>query len=429
MDRLDIASYYAGLMEHGGAERQWAAEILAFRAAGVRCVGLAHHVSPEVLSELGLAAEDVDLLPAENLGQRVAGVRRWLRERRPSVFLSHSSHQLVYLATRGGSIPYILYQNSPPFYGDFSLNPFPLAWRHRKAYRQLATATPGFMEFHKPPANFGFLQRSRLEVRAMLEAMAMRAAAGIFVLSRRSASEIRALYHVDAQVIRGCLDAGPYQPPNPVIDVRSKHALPAGPVYLSVCRLERVKRIDLLIRAFHRIREKIPNASLILVGTGSEARALRELAASLDLQTVVFAGFIGENELASYYAASDLFLAPATADFNIAPYEAVARGLQTVVSDELEIEGWILESGWIRQVPPTVDGFAEGISAARRGEKPQPIDLTPLSWSARVERIIQYLRTRGLYRATATTIASQSDSVGSLSSLGNADSNSKPKPA
>jgi glycosyltransferase involved in cell wall biosynthesis len=264
-----------------------------------------------------------------------------------------------------------------------------MAWRHRTVYKRLGSVTPGFVEFHKRPMEFGMWRRSRLEIRAMLEARAMRASAGVFVLSRRCAAELSALYHVEAEVIRGCLKAGAY--PSPITDIRAKYGLPLGPIYLSVSRLERVKRIDLLIRVLHHVRDRIPRASLVIVGTGPEAAVLGELAKSLRLETVVFAGYVREEELGDYYAASDLFLAPATADFNIAPYEAVARGLPAIVSDELEIEGWILRSGWITQARPTVDGFAQSMVEFLGRKKPAPIDLTPLSWEARVERILDYL--------------------------------------
>ncbi len=53
----------------------------------------------------------------------------------------------------------------------------------------------------------------------------------------------------------------------------------------------------------------------------------------------MFTGFIPSDEVWGYVAAADVFVAPATADFNIAPYEALALGRKVVVSDELELGG------------------------------------------------------------------------------------------
>ncbi len=75
--------------------------------------------------------------------------------------MAHTSPELVYLATRGTGVPYVLYQNSPPYYGSFQVNPYPFAWQHRAAYRALSRSTPGFLEFATPPRTLGLAGRAR----------------------------------------------------------------------------------------------------------------------------------------------------------------------------------------------------------------------------------------------------------------------------
>lgn len=65
-------------------------------------------------------------------------------------------------------------------------------------------------------------------------------------------------------------------------------------VYLG--RLKAYKRVDRLIEAFAKVRERIPNAVLRIAGTGDVLPALRQLATRLRLDdAVVFEGFVDDD--------------------------------------------------------------------------------------------------------------------------------------
>ncbi|HVW38501.1 MAG TPA: glycosyltransferase, partial [Pirellulales bacterium] len=66
---------------------------------------------------------------------------------------------------------------------------------------------------------------------------------------------------------------------------------PSAPLVGAVGRLAEIKRHDLLIRAFARVRLRLPAARLLLVGDGPERRPLEQLAAKLlPADCVRFAG-------------------------------------------------------------------------------------------------------------------------------------------
>lgn len=74
------------------------------------------------------------------------------------------------------------------------------------------------------------------------------------------------------------------------------------PLVVGVGRLVPVKRFDRLIRAIAEVRTRIPEVRLVIVGTGPEHGALRDLVHELDLEdSVTFAGRVGEDELVSLY--------------------------------------------------------------------------------------------------------------------------------
>jgi glycosyltransferase involved in cell wall biosynthesis len=62
------------------------------------------------------------------------------------------------------------------------------------------------------------------------------------------------------------------------------------------------------LRAFRRVQDKYPDATLTVVGSGSEDQALRRLAVELNLQQVRFAGRVAPSEIHRYYADADIYL-------------------------------------------------------------------------------------------------------------------------
>lgn len=75
---------------------------------------------------------------------------------------------------------------------------------------------------------------------------------------------------------------------------RAQLGIPAAsPVVGCVARLTRVKRHDVVVRAFATALTRTPDATLVLVGDGEERRALGELARALGVeQRVVFTGVL-----------------------------------------------------------------------------------------------------------------------------------------
>ncbi len=87
--------------------------------------------------------------------------------------------------------------------------------------------------------------------------------------------------------------------------------------YLIVSALVPYKRVDLAIRAFNSLGER-----LIVVGTGPERIALERQAG----KTIEFLGWQSDNELAALYAGCRALIFPGVEDFGIVPLEAMASG-------------------------------------------------------------------------------------------------------
>jgi glycosyltransferase involved in cell wall biosynthesis len=100
-----------------------------------------------------------------------------------------------------------------------------------------------------------------------------------------------------------------------------------------VGRLAPQKRVDLLIVAFRQIRDRLPEARLVLVGDGPLRSELEQLVVRLGLErSVIFAG--NRLDVAAYMQVSDVFVLPSEAEgMSNAVLEAMACGLPVLVSD------------------------------------------------------------------------------------------------
>jgi glycosyltransferase involved in cell wall biosynthesis len=124
------------------------------------------------------------------------------------------------------------------------------------------------------------------------------------------------------------------------VDDRLLATLPLGlrdaePVVLYLGRLERYKRVDLLIRAMARIRHAGDPAQLIIAGDGRHVAALRRLVRRLDLGArVQFTGRVSDAMKRSLLERAWLHAITSTKEgWGISVLEAAACGTPTVASD------------------------------------------------------------------------------------------------
>ncbi|HEV3360114.1 MAG TPA: glycosyltransferase family 4 protein [Pseudonocardiaceae bacterium] len=137
------------------------------------------------------------------------------------------------------------------------------------------------------------------------------------------------------------VDVDTYRP-DPVARerIRIRHGLGDRPTAVCISRLVPRKGQDMLIRAFPAIRERVPDAALLIVGGGPYEDRLRALARETGVaEDVIFAGSVPWAELPAHYAAGDVFAMPCRTRgrgldveaLGIVFLEAAAAGLPVVV--------------------------------------------------------------------------------------------------
>lgn len=142
----------------------------------------------------------------------------------------------------------------------------------------------------------------------------------------------------------------------------AKAAKPDAPRYLYVGRLSSEKGLDILLRAFAQVKQKIPSASLIIVGDGAEKDALQALSGHLGLgDSVFFAGSKSGPDLFEEYSRATCFVLPSRSEpWGLVVNEALHYGCPVIVSDrcgcvpDLVIEG---KTGFVHS-PDDVEDLA-----------------------------------------------------------------------
>ena len=147
--------------------------------------------------------------------------------------------------------------------------------------------------------------------------------------------------------------------------IRDRYGLAGRPVVVCVSRIVARKGQDTLLRAWPGVIRKVPDAALLIVGSGSYARTLHRMAADEGLAvsvrsavqdpqarpTVYFTGPVPQDELSAHYAAGDVFAMPCRTrrggldveGLGIVYLEASATGLPVVGGDSGGAPDAILE--------------------------------------------------------------------------------------
>ena len=178
-----------------------------------------------------------------------------------------------------------------------------------------------------------------------------------------------------------------------VVDVsrfKYRERIPLEPRFLSIRNLESHYGVDVVIRAFARIRRRYPQAQLVVGGDGSQRASLEGLVRELDVDGVHFIGSYAPAEAPGIYDAADILLNASVVDNQpVSVLEAFASGLPVVSTPTGDI-GAMLQGGAAGVVVMPDDpeamaaaaaGLLEDPPRARRIARCARISLERFSWA------------------------------------------------
>jgi glycosyltransferase involved in cell wall biosynthesis len=134
--------------------------------------------------------------------------------------------------------------------------------------------------------------------------------------------DVLASFDIPAHVVTNTIDRDRF---------RYRVRTPLTPRILSTRNFEPIYNLPATVRAFARVQARFPDASLMLVGYGSEESAICRLVAELNLRNVTFAGRVSPDRIHEYYAAADIYVqTPRIDNMPLSVLEAFASGLPVV---------------------------------------------------------------------------------------------------
>ncbi len=141
----------------------------------------------------------------------------------------------------------------------------------------------------------------------------------------------------DIRVVYNGVDTQKYRPDRYSADeiqaIKEEIGVGSHPMILYVGRLTWTKGVDSLIRAMPIILASVPDAKLVILGSGEEEQLLGHLVVCQCADAVILnLSYVEEEERIRYYAACDVAVFPSKYEpFGIAATEAMAMGKPVVV--------------------------------------------------------------------------------------------------
>lgn len=146
-------------------------------------------------------------------------------------------------------------------------------------------------------------------------------------------------------------------------EVAKRFSPNGGALVISIRSLEPVYDLPTLLRAVPVIVRSVPEAVVVIGGTGSQADTLRAMAKELGVETAVrFIGSINQEDLPAVLASCDVYVSTALSDGGLASStgEAMACGVPVVITNVRDNAEWVDDSVSGMLVPP---GEPEALAA------------------------------------------------------------------
>ena len=160
-----------------------------------------------------------------------------------------------------------------------------------------------------------------------------------------------------ADVVHHGIDTNRFAPADPVA-ARARLGLPQGRLVGCFGRIRHQKGTDLFVAAMLALLARHPDAHAVVLGRATRAHrgVERDLAARIAAagagSRVILAGEVPVDEVASWYQALDLFVAPQRWEgFGLTPLEAMACGVPVVATRAGAFEEMVVDGATGRLVP------------------------------------------------------------------------------
>ena len=192
-----------------------------------------------------------------------------------------------------------------------------------------------------------FVERAYMRIFNMLSNATIKNADEIISISDFLRQELKKETGKDSSVEYPEIDKGRFNKSISGERIRKKHSLGDSFTLLYVGRISPHKGIHILIEAFRKAKEILPELKLMIVGKPTfdgYYNKLKELSAGLENE-IIFTGFVPDDELPEYYAAANVYATCSMWEgFDLPAVEAQACG-KPVIAFNLCSHQEVIKSG------------------------------------------------------------------------------------
>ncbi len=212
---------------------------------------------------------------------------------------------------------------------------YPLTWLGWLSKRLWNTKKYVYTYHGFTPLSFfpRFLERLYVRVEYFISIFTVKNADGAIAVSEFGANELWVYAGIPCSVIYPRINEELFNLEVGSGNIRSRLNIGNAPVLVFVSHLRPQKGVHLLLKAFHLIKEKVPDAYLLVIGKSEFPYYFQELMEMAN-ENVIFTGAIPREELPLYYGMCDLYVSCSLwENFNLSVPEARACGKPVVVFD------------------------------------------------------------------------------------------------
>jgi len=407
--KSNVVIFHHGILSSGGSERITLEEEKYFNNMEINTTIVTFYYNPKVFNG-SYSPDIVNISPKRyskflfiKIFQKINNLRKFIKDINPDHVITVGEEGCVYLYfatlftkySYSAHIPQTIFWNIQTYKNVWDTSAF-LLGRYssvfRKVYNEIRDSAFGHKESlpEKPP-KMSIQKKILSEILGFITFKGVRKAKNVFVLSNKMAWEIEKMYKRKAVVLKG---AYPKSIKNyvPKTNIKNYYNISDKKIILSLCRLEPKKRVDLIVESFHKLVQERKNVVLIVGGTGSTEKDLKNLVNKLKIKdSVIFTGFIDDNMLYDYYHCCDVFVSADHADYDITTYMALGFNKKVVWSIENETDNELEKSNMVFPTNINPSDFSRAIECALDSNVNGNFDAGSYSWKNYFSNIYKYL--------------------------------------
>ncbi|UJG44371.1 MAG: glycosyltransferase family 4 protein [Candidatus Heimdallarchaeum endolithica] len=361
---MNIAIIYYQLVNSGGGERLLIEEVKYFQNKGNTVSVLTFEFDKRSL--FGQKINVVQFKRGKSYLTDILQLRLFFKKKPHDLIIANGAGgaALAYLATRGLNIPYITHIHGSKFWDRKEKIKY--SFLFRKVFDKIYYSVIGHQENYPKHRNFSIIEKMKLELRSLIEYFGVKNSLFLITLTKQVKWELELMYKTKTIVSRPGVSKEFYlkkniSPTKDIIEMMEKIGN-ENKMILCVNRIEKNKRLDLVMKAFNELCNKRDDIFLVIAGRGNYLSEIMKLKKKLEYGSkIIFTGFVSEDDLKFLYKSCDIFVSPMWCAYGLTPIEAVVMKKKVLIANDSFVHEILCKNPLVKISEPNMNAFSENL--------------------------------------------------------------------